>query len=86
MTARLTGAYDDEILIEIEKHLTAHFISSRDPRVKSETIGDAQITYHVTSVIGDGLGSSPDGQEVRLFDYKGLLSNVSGDLDVEAFG
>lgn len=84
--ARLVGEYSDNILTEIEKHLTAHFISSRDPRIKSEKIGDADVTYHVTSVVGEGLGSSPDGQKVKLLDYKGLLSKVRGAADIEAFG
>jgi len=86
VTARLTGAYDDGLLIEIEKHLTAHFISTRDPQVKSETIGDAAVTYHVTSVVGEGLASSPHGQLVQLFDNKGLLSKIKGEIDIEALG
>ena len=84
--ARLIGEYSDDILTEIEKHLTAHFISARDPRIKNEKIGEAAVTYHVTSVVGEGLGSSPDGQKVKLLDYKGLLSKVRGVVDIEAFG
>jgi len=86
VTARCDGAYDEEILIQIEKHLTAHFITMRDPRVKSEEIGDAAITYFATSTVGEGLASSPQGQTVQLFDFKGLLSKVQGEADIEAFG
>jgi hypothetical protein len=81
VTARLTGAYDDGLLIEIEKHLTAYFISARDPEVKSETIGDASITY-----VKEGADSNSYLNKVRLFDYKGLLFKIKGEIDIEAFG
>lgn len=86
VSARLTGQYSDTILMQIEKHLAAHFITGRDPAVKSETIGEAAITYFTTSVVGEGLASSPHGQKVQMFDYKGLLSKNKGVVDIEAYG
>ena len=86
VNARLSGKYDEDILKEIVKYLTAHFITGRDPAVKSESIGEAAITYFTTSTVGEGLSSSPYGQRVRLLDYKNILSMTSGIVDIEAYG
>lgn len=86
VTARLTGAYDDATLAEIEKYLAAHFLCVRDPRKKSESIGPADVTWFATSTVGEGLASSPHGQIVQQLDYKGLISKTKGSADIEAFG
>lgn len=70
--------YGDNTLAEIEKWLSAHLISIRDPRIKQEKIGDAQVTYQVgTGVIAKGLDATLYGQQAKLLDYKNLLSNLS---------
>ena len=60
---------------EIERWLTAHLICIRDPRKKSEKIGDAQDTYD-TGNKGKRLESTEYGKTVLLIDPTGLMCNV----------
>lgn len=72
VTATLANEdYSDDILQEIELYLAAHFVAIRDPRVKSETVGQVSVSYHGQS--GMGLEHTPQGQQVLLLDYNGVL-------------
>ena len=63
--------YSSDLLEQLELWLAAHFVAIRDPRVVSETIGDAKATYHGKS--GLGLDHTPYGQQLRVIDTKGTL-------------
>lgn len=92
-TARCAGHYSAEILKLIELNLTAHFVSVREFRVRSKSMGDENITYFATSTIGEGLAATPHGQTVQLIDNLGLLSrgtsagggSTPGTTFIEAF-
>ena len=63
--------YTEEERGQLECVLAAHLASIRDPRVVSETIGDAKATYHGKS--GIGLDHTPWGQQLRVIDIPGHL-------------
>jgi len=87
VTARLEGEYPEKDLIDIVKNLAAHFISVADFRVKSQSIGEANVTFFATSTIGEKLASTPHGQNVQMIEWKGILSRTGqGQLTIEAFG
>jgi len=67
--------YGSNTLVEIEKWLSAHFVSIRSPQVKQEKIGDASVVYQ-SGVVAKGLESTLYGQQVKLLDYKGVLSSL----------
>jgi len=60
-------------LKEIERWLTAHFISVKDKRPRSENIGAAQMVYE-TPLLGKGLDGTMYGQQVKILDSSGRLS------------
>jgi len=75
----LTGlGYSTKELANIELWLAAHFISVRDPAVKNETIGAANVSYHGNIIAGTGLMFTPYGQQVLLFEYKGKFASLQG--------
>lgn len=55
----------DATLKRIEKYLAAHFITLRDPRIRSGTIGDVSETYQrdtqVTEYLKAAAGMDPTG-------------------------
>ena len=67
------GLSDDQ-LKEIERWLTAHLATARDPRTSKESLGDASETYQGDS--GLGLDSSRYGQMVKMLDTSGKLANL----------
>lgn len=85
VTAKCGGYYPDAELKEIERWLAAHFISVADPRLRSESFGDNSVVYIATSMVGEGLASTPAGQQVLLLDYLGKLNKLRGQINVEAF-
>lgn len=66
--------YGAEDLRQIEAWLAAHFVAVRDPRVKQEKIGDANV--HYDGETGSGLASTRYGQQVLLLEYKGILAQM----------
>lgn len=61
------------LLTEIEKYLAAHFASARDPQTRSESLGDASVTYQrsgdVTEYLRIAAGLDPTGAvEGQLMD------------------
>lgn len=67
---------DDELLLEIERWLSAHLVAirSQDSVAKSEKTGNASITRHGQS--GMGLDFTPYGQQVKILDPTGLLVDL----------
>ena len=65
----------DEIKDEIERLLSAHFISMRDQRVTSEKVGDASATYQGS--FGMGFNSTLYGQQAIILDCSNTLVNSS---------
>jgi len=66
----------ESLLTEIEKNVVAHLICSRDPRAAEEragTGGEIQVKY--TGKWGEGLKSTPYGQNAMLLDPTGRLAN-----------
>ena len=66
--------YGDTTLKEIERWLTAHFLSARDPRIASEKAGKSEWKYDGKT--GLGLQSSKYGQQAMLLDHKGKLAQI----------
>ena len=64
----------DATLKEIERWLSAHLATARDPRTSKESMGDASQTYQGDS--GLGLDSSRYGQMVKTLDPTGRLTAV----------
>lgn len=62
------------MLKEIERWLAAHFAAIRDPRISKENTEEAGATYHGKSDMG--LDHTPYGQQVRLLDTTGTMTNL----------
>lgn len=72
--------YSDTRLELIERWLSAHFYTVRDPRVTSETAGPVSASYQ--SSVSLGLNSSHYGQTaLRLDTMGGLASLEQGSLN-----
>ena len=70
-----TTTHTDELLIEIEKWLSAHMVASTVFRMASdEKVGDASVKY--TGQWGKRLESTPYGQMVLLLDTSGKMANT----------
>lgn len=65
--------YSEDHLTHIEKFLSAHLYSIKNPSIKQEGIGDAQITYQGAIGVAKGLEFTPHGQQVLILDYNGYL-------------
>ena len=61
-------------LKEIERWLAAHFAAIRDPRISREKTEEAEALYHGKSDMG--LDHTPYGQQVRLLDTTGAMTNL----------
>ncbi len=62
-------------LTEIEKYLSAHCLSVKDQRVKSEKVDVLGTTY--TGTFGDGLKLTQYGQMAILLDTSGTLGKMT---------
>jgi hypothetical protein len=60
---------------EIEKYLAAHLTALKDPRLDSEKVG--QYSYKAQGKTDLGLDATIYGQQVRLLDSSGILSEAS---------
>lgn len=65
----------DETLKEIEKYLSAHYLSCRDQRVKSEKLDT--VSYNYTGSFGEGLKSTQYGQTAIMLDTSGTLGKMA---------
>ena len=75
VTKHLVGeGLSDALLKEIERWLSAHFIAVRDPRRKSEKLGDASEAYFGNADMG--LDFTPYGQQVKVLDSTGILAGL----------
>lgn len=75
VTDKLSGeGLSSDLLKEIERWLSAHFVSARDPRIKQEKTEGASVTY--TGNFGKGLDLTPYGQNVKLLDSTGILAKI----------
>ena len=84
VTERCTGdagpttAYNDERLELIERWLTAHFYTHRDPRATGEKAGSVGVTFQ--SKVGLGFDTSHYGQAAMRFDTNGSLAKLNNDM------
>lgn len=69
----LGEGYSANLLAEIERWLSAHFVAVQDPRISSQNIGDHNITYEGRSG-NTGLSRTRYGQQVMILDYHGVLA------------
>jgi hypothetical protein len=67
----------DERLEEIERYLTAHFLSLRDQRVQTEKVDVLSVTYQGKT--GMYLESTQYGQMAIMLDTSGTLSKIAKD-------
>jgi hypothetical protein len=74
----LTGVNLDEgTLTEIEQYLAAHFLTLRDPRIKSEDIaGEYRVSYQIGGD-GEGLAATMYGQTAVALDTTGTLGRLN---------
>jgi hypothetical protein len=70
-----SSALSSDLLTEIERWLSAHLVATADPRVSAEIFSGAEVRYQ-TGKLGDGLASTPYGQQVKLLDPTGILAGV----------
>jgi len=76
VTEKLAGlGLSDDMLKEITRWLSAHFVAIRDPRAKQEKTGEAAATFFLGKE-GTGLNSTPYGQQALLADITGTLSGL----------
>lgn len=66
----LNEGYTDDVLFQIELHLSAHFAALRDRQVAS----DANVTFQGKT--GTGLEGSLFGQAAMTLDYHGVLTRM----------
>lgn len=66
----------DARLKQIELYLSAHLACTMDPRLTSESTGDASNTYQTASAGGKGLDATTYGQQVKMLDTTGLLASI----------
>jgi hypothetical protein len=64
----------DDILMEIERYLSAHFTAVREQQAADETLGEARVKYQ--GQWGMGLDSTSYGQTAKLLDTSGILSTL----------
>jgi len=65
-----------EQLKEIERWLTAHLLTAREPRAKAEAADGARI--EIQGQFGKGLDSTTYGQMAKMLDTTGTLARVVG--------
>ena len=76
VTDKLAGqSLGDARLKEIERWLSAHFVSIKFPRLKSEKADGAADVYDVGQ-LGKGLQATAYGQQVLLLDTTGIMAGV----------
>jgi hypothetical protein len=66
---------DDNILEEIERYMTAHFLSVKDQRVQAEKIDVLSFTYQGKT--GMGLDATLYGQMAQALDTTGTLAGIA---------
>lgn len=74
----LGKGYSDDRLELIERWLSAHFYTNRDPRTVREEAGPVSASYQ--SKLALNLGTSHYGQTAMMLDTAGGLSALSRDL------
>jgi hypothetical protein len=76
VTATLSDkGLSDTILEEIERYITAHFLSVKDQRVQAEKIDVLSFTYQGKT--GTGLEATLYGQTAILLDTSGTLADIA---------
>ena len=76
VTAYLGDAgLSDTLLEEIERYITAHFLSVKDQRVQAEKIDVLSFTYQGKT--GMGLDSTFYGQTAQMLDTSGTLADMA---------
>jgi len=65
----------DDLLKEIERWLSAHFVAIRDPREKSKKMDEAEAKFFLGKE-GKGLEATPYGMQAIALDTTGKLANV----------
>lgn len=79
VTAKCADLYSAAELVELEKWLSAHFVSIRDPSrsaVVSQTAGKTSQQYGLVGAGAQGLQATPYGQQVMILDYNSALSSL----------
>lgn len=73
----LSYGYTDAELKEIERWLSAHFVSVVDPKLIEEEIGDSKDKHALPKMI-PGLQGTVYGQQVLVLDRSGILNSTIG--------
>jgi hypothetical protein len=71
----LESSYSDALLELIERWLSAHFYSIRDPRAEKEGADDVDVKYQGETKTG--LEHTSYGQQAMTLDHKGNLAAVN---------
>lgn len=62
-------------LVQVEKWLSAHLLSTRDQRIEQERFADGT-SFRYQGETGLALDATHYGQMVKLFDTSGILANA----------
>lgn len=81
----MCSAYSTAEQKEMERWLTAHFVSIRDPSKSAVVEQNAGAPSQKYALIGKGLAATPYGSQVLILDYKGKLGGL-GKTSVSIMG
>lgn len=72
------SGYAEDLLLEIERWLAAHFLCLRDPRVVEEDLGIGRWKYEAGAApSAEGLRATRYGQQVLMLDYRGNFASIA---------
>ncbi len=75
ITDKLSAAgFSAEYLAVIETWLAAHFAAVSEREVRTEQLGDANVTY--TGKEGEGLNATRFGKQAKVLDTSGILAKL----------
>lgn len=69
-----TRGLNDDLMVQIELLLAAHFVALRDPRPQQEKVDEYSVTYQGTT--GEGLYATQYGQQALALDVSGALAGL----------
>lgn len=83
----MCSAYSTVEQKELERWLTAHLVSIRDPSKSAVIEQDAGKPSQKYALVGNGLRATPYGCQVLILDYKGKLAGLGkAAVGIQSYG